>query len=250
MGRSVETVRQMVLQNTLFDAAETQRIYQKYFRAPSRTDALLMERYQLDQKRVVEVGCAYGYSMIWFGEGSVGLDVRQVFVDFGASIGLDIRLANAEDPMPAFEQPFEALVCGNLVEHVIAPHLLLMRFRTLIEDDGLLCIKVPVTPPRWVWKLYQRLGVDHGFDNAQHINFFSPRTIQWTVERAGYQVIGLHNPMLESKPWLAWMYPLLGNYLPSVVVVARKIENFQYHPERIAEYNSPYAPDLLPYYRA
>jgi SAM-dependent methyltransferase len=243
------TLEKRILNSTYFDAQETRRIYNKYFRTPSRTVRLLLEKYQFDRKRVLEIGSAYGYDLIHFGEGSVGLDVREVFREFGASVGLDIRLANVEQELPIFEQPFEAVYAGNIVEHVVAPHLLLMRFHRVLVDGGLLGIKVPLTPPRWIGSLYKQAGLHHDYDNMQHISFFTPITIKWTVERAGYEVIGLHSPLLSSKRWLEWTSPLVLPYTPSVMVIGRKIPNFQYHEERIAEYNPPYAEDLLPYYR-
>lgn len=243
-------IEQRVLSSAYFDKHETRRIYQKYFTHPSRTTHVLLDKYGLGEKRVLEVGSAYGYDLIRFGEGSIGLDVRTVFQEFGASIGLDIRMANVEDTLPNFDRPFEVVYCSNLVEHVVAPHLLLMRFRELLTDDGLLCIKVPITPANWVWKLYQLRGIDHGFDNTQHVNFFTPNTIAWTIERSGYEVIGKHSPLLATRSRWEWLSSVLLPYLPSVLVVARKIPNYRYDIERIAEYNPPYAEDLLPYYKA
>jgi SAM-dependent methyltransferase len=250
MGLSQAQIRERVFANTYLSAQETERIYQKYFTAPSNTDALLLKRYALHSQRVLEVGCSYGQALIRFGEGSMGLDVRQVFQDFGASIGLDIRLANVEETLPPFEQPFDAIVCENLLEHIVAPHLLLMRFREMLTPEGLVCIKVPVTPPKWVWSLYNRLGKDHGFDNGQHINFFTRKTLSWTVERAGYKTLGLHSPILGRYSALDRLTPVLSPYLPSILIVAQKDPDFRYSVERIAEYNPPYAPDLLPYYLA
>lgn len=254
MSPSSAEIRQRVLASPLFDPAETQRIYHKFFARPSRTNRILVEQYGLGQKRVLELGMAYGQGVIHFGAGSVGLDINPKYVAFAQSIGLEAQVSNVEDGLPTFEHPFEALLCANLLEHIVAPHLLLMRFRPLLAADGLLCIKVPVTPPAWVAKLYRRVAVplwniDHDFDYSEHINFFTFRTLAWTLERAGYEVIGQHSPLIGAGrlanallPWATWL-------VPSTLTVARKIEAFQYAPERGAGLNPTYAPDLLPYYR-
>jgi len=250
MARTPQQVREMVFSNNVFDRAETERIYNKYFRLPSRTNRVLLERYALGGKRVLEVGCSYGQGLIWYGAGSVGLDARDYFTNFGNSIGLEMHIANIEAELPRFEQPFDALLCFNVLEHIVAPHLLLMRFRALLHDDGLLCIKVPLTPPPWWWWLYQRAGRPHGFENPEHINFYTPMTARWTLERAGYEIIGQHSPILATLPAGATLLENLVNYLmPSTLVIGKKIANFHYHADRYLEFNPPYAPDLSPYYQ-
>lgn len=254
MSISATEIRQRVLASTLFDATETQRIYQKFFAHPSRTNRILLDHYGLGDRRVVEFGMAYGQGVILFGEGSVGLDINPKYVEFAKSIGVQAQVANVEDTLPTFDPPFDALLCANLLEHIVAPHLLLMRFRPLLAPNGLLCIKVPITPPQWVAKFYKKVAVplfniDHDFDYSEHINFFTFNTLAWTLERAGYEIVGQHSPLLGSHtaskyllPWMTWL-------VPSTLTVARKIEPFQYAPERGAGLNPSYAPDLLPYYQ-
>ena len=248
MALSQDIIRQRVFSNTLFDEKETSRIYNKYFVHKSRLLRTLLERYDLGQKRVLEIGSAYGFDLIHFGAGSVGLDVRETYRKFGASIGLDIREANVEADLPTFEQPFEAVYCSNLVEHLVAPHLFLLRLHRLLTPNGLICIRVPITPHPWVFVLYKLAGKAHGFDQLEHVNFFTPLTFRWTVERAGYRVLGQHSPILATLPWLDPVAPLIAPLLPSTLVVAEKIADFKYPRERMAMFNPPYAPEILPYY--
>ena len=234
---SQNDIKNRVLSSQYFSESETQRIYQKYFTTPMRTVQLLTRRYHLNQKRVLVIGCSYGYELIHFGAGSVGLDVNETFCEFGKSIGLDIRRVDIEAGIPEFDTLFDAIVCSNLVEHVQAPHLLLARLRRVLHRDGLLCIKVPVTPEKWVITLYKLLRRSHGFENDDHINFYTFTTASWTMQRAGYHVIGLHSPTLGLYPALeAFITPFLKPVIPSVLVVARPDPDFQPAERRVPHY--------------
>jgi SAM-dependent methyltransferase len=232
-----DELRQRILNSPVFSPEENRRLYEKYFTAPMRTVQVLNKLYALDQKRVLVLACAYGYEVVHFGQGSVGLDIDPQFCAFGRSLGLDLREADLEAALPQFDEPFQAVFCSNFIEHVMAPHVLLARIHRLLAPDGLLCFKVPVTPAPWVHRLYRALGKDHGFDFPDHINFFSPRTAAWTAIFAGYKVLGLHSPLLDGQALTRPLTPLLRPLLPSVVVVAQKDPTFRPAERRIPFYN-------------
>lgn len=225
-----------ILASSVFPPAETERIYHKYFTAPSRTVQVLLNRYHLGDKRVLVLGCAYGYELIHFGAGSVGLDYNPRFCEFGQSIGLDIRLADLEAAMPAFDEPFDGVLCSNLLEHVMSPHVFLARLRGVLKPQGQVFIKVPLTPPAWIHWLYGRLKIDHGFDHDDHINFFTPNTLHWTLAWAGYRVVGEHSPLLANYPALETLRRFFPLLVPSTVTAAQPDPHFKPVERRIPFY--------------
>ncbi|MFP4320831.1 MAG: class I SAM-dependent methyltransferase [Anaerolineales bacterium] len=236
MTPSQQDIARRVLESRHFEEAEMRRIYDKYFRAPSATVQTLLDHYDFGKKRVLVVGCSYGYELIYFGAESVGVDIDARSQAFGQAIGLDIRLQDVEEAgLPVFDQPFEAAFCSNLLEHVMAPHVLLARFRRVLGPGGLLAIKVPLTPPRWVEQFYARLGRHHGCDHHDHINFYTRRTLRWTLERAGYTVIRQHSPIL-SRYGLNSLAPLAAFITPSTIIVSRVDPDFQPASRRVAHY--------------
>ena len=56
-------------------------------------------------------------------------------------------MANVEDGLPDFGRQFDGIFCSNLLEHLVAPHLFLLRLHDLLAEDGRLFIHVPTMPP-------------------------------------------------------------------------------------------------------
>ncbi len=118
----------------------------------------------------------------------------------------------------------------------MSPNVFLARLRGVLKPRGHLFIKVPITPPAWVHRAYAMLGVDHGFDHDDHINFFTPNTLKWTLHWAGYRVVGEHSPWLAAYPLLDRLRGWLPLLTPSIVTAAQPDPTFKPVERRIPHY--------------
>jgi SAM-dependent methyltransferase len=230
-------VRQRVVEQGCFEREENERIYRKFFATVPRAFLRIVEKYDLGEKRVVDVGCGYGHYLIHYGPGSVGLDANEKSEAFARSIGLGVVDCNVEEGVPLEAESFEAVWCANLIEHMVAPHLLLSRLHHVLAADGLLIAKVPVVPPSPVRLAARLLGAPLGYQAEEHINAFTPDTFAFTVRRAGFRPmesisIALGNPLAQLLS-----APLTRRLGASITIVARKDPAFAYGDKRLEAFD-------------
>ncbi|MEA2579661.1 MAG: hypothetical protein QOE83_553 [Actinomycetota bacterium] len=179
--------------------------------------------FTVSSRRVLDVGCGSGAHLRHFGPGSVGLELDPEAIRRGVEAGLDIRSWNFKEGIPAdLRGGFEIVWVSNLFEHVLSPHSFLIDMRTALRPAGRLLIVAPTTH----WFTFGPFG---GSLAADHVNFFTPRTMTLTVERAGYRVDTVTSASFPDAPvavgrsarWIA----------PGVLIAATPIEGFDY-PEK------------------
>jgi SAM-dependent methyltransferase len=182
--------------------------------------AFAIRHFGVDRLRVLDVGCGRGDYLEYFGPGSVGLDLNPA-----AAIerGLVARTWNFADGIPTdLRAQFDAVWCSNLFEHVLAPHQFLIDLRMATAPPGRLFLALPNTT-RYSGRSW------HGYLAADHINFFTPRTLECTLTRAGYQIDFLGSPSIPQLP--LGVAARLGRVAPVLLAAATMIPDFQY-PEK------------------
>ncbi len=242
-------VRAQIDRVTSYPQAERERLYRKYFSTPSSTVRYLCERHGFDQKRILDATCHYGYYLIYFGANSEGLDGNLNYLRFAQEMGLKAQIANIEEPLPAFDAPFDGIVFSGTLEEILSPHVLLMRFRRILNPDGLLCLRVPVVPPAWADKLMRLCGLKPGYDAAAHLYFFTPKLLKLMVERAGYDVIETVSTGVWANALLRPLHRLLLPMTPVVTLMCRPRANFQYPPVREMKFLPEWAKDTAPFHQ-
>ena len=226
-----------MIERGCFDRSENERIYRKFFDTVPLSFLQIVDRYDLGGKRVVDVGCGYGHYLIHFGPGSVGLDANERSRRFAQSIGLEVIDCNVEDAIPLPPGSFEATWCANLLEHLVAPHLLLNRIHRILTPDGLLIAKVPVIPPWFVRLGIRALGRPLGYEASEHINAYTPSTFIFAVERAGFRVLDSVSIVLRHPIIQAATAPLTRRLGASITVVAKKDPAFTYPEKRLDSFD-------------
>ncbi len=207
--------------------------------AQSKTLKNIIETLSLDQKAVLDIGCSNGEALAHFGKGSVGITVNPTEVESGKAKKLDIRLGNAELPIP-FEKKFDALFANNLFEHLYAPHSFLQITKEYLQPEGVVVLGVPCIP-KFAWLMRASKKFRGSLADA-HINFFTYESLRLTVERAGWDIVmmrGFHfkNPLIDR---------LFRVIYPHFYVVARPNPNFRYSIKRQKELEGYKGTGILP----
>jgi SAM-dependent methyltransferase len=234
--RSPEEIARLVRDRSPLDAAETERVLRGFF-VPSRALRFICEAHAADRRAILDIGCGYGAHLVQFGPGSAGLDAVERNVAFCRALGLEARLANVEDGLPDLGRRFDGVFCSNLLEHLVAPHLFLLRLHGQLVDQGRVFIHVPTMPPLPILDRLIKRAIGHnGYRASEHINAYTPRTLQFALERAGFIVEDLVFVGARGHRLLRWGEPLFRELGISVLAVARRNPAFAYSEKRVAAF--------------
>ena len=181
---------------------------------------------EIAKNSVLDVGCGDAVHLYKMGKNSLGLDGRNLIVkdkfnflqwNFEDDI-LDLLIENKY-------KKFDYIWSSSVIEHVLSPHLFILNMRRALTDNGILFVGVPLVNKTGEINLLRKFkshSLFHGFLSQDHINFFSYKTLVYTLEFAGFEIIGRYSPFITSKKSV-----MLGCE-PFTMLACRKIHNFQY----------------------
>jgi 2-polyprenyl-3-methyl-5-hydroxy-6-metoxy-1,4-benzoquinol methylase len=181
-------------------------------------------------EKVLDIGCGDFLHLRNFAAGSVGLDGR----DLEAPPGYHFIRWNFEDDiadtLSAHRLPaeFQAVLCNDVLEHVLGPHQFLINVRRVLKDDGILFLGVPLVNPLAFPALQTRSNIFNyfcGFLAQDHVNFFTFSTLRHTVEFAGFRCAGWYSPFLDLRR------PMITGLEPVTVLALQKMANWNYGPK-------------------
>jgi SAM-dependent methyltransferase len=129
-------------------------------------------------KRVLDLGCRSGALTRHLLEGNniVGLDVDAAALEKAAALGIEPVQANVEEPLPFPDGSFDAVVAGELFEHLRFPDALVAEIRRVLRPGGVLVGSVPNA-----FRLQSRLRFLLGRppeDDPTHLRMFSPAAMR------------------------------------------------------------------------
>jgi len=234
-------IQKMIEERSPFDAQETKRILKKFFSSVPNSVKILIEKYDFDKKKVLDIGCMYGQTLFCWGEGE-GIDVYKPAGEFLKSLGVKINILNVEEGFSGLNaKHYEAIYCNNLIEHLVAPHLFLMRLNALfVSQSGILAIGIPVVSSifSWLWKAF---GIK-GWLAKEHVNFFTVRTARLTLERAGFEIIDQWSPGIYR--FSRFLSKISVGLVPHCLFICRKKKDFNYDKTGRSGFNPVWAEDL------
>ena len=187
-------LERFVVENGCYSTRENLRIYSKFFAGrPSRSFSQMFEKYNLSSRTVCDAGCGYGINLLYFARESYGIDVSEYQVEFARSLDLvciyqrDIVSDDLAD-LPKVD----VIWCSAVLEHVDSPHVFLRKLASLLKDNGMLIIMVPIIP---VFKSLRKLPwlgkYFVGYLASDHVNAFTPEALRFDCERAGFETVEL-----------------------------------------------------------
>jgi SAM-dependent methyltransferase len=140
-------------------------------------------------KRVLDLGCRSGALTRHFVEGNtvVGLDVDAAALEKAAGLGIEPIQANVEEPLPFDDASFDAVVAGELFEHLQFPDALVGEIRRVLRPGGVLVGSVPNA-----FRVQSRLRFLRGRppeDDPTHLRMFSPDGVRALLD--GFEKVRL-----------------------------------------------------------
>lgn len=197
----------------------------------SSTFKRIADTYNTYDKKVLDMGCSYGEYMQRFGKNSVGITTTQAEVAFGKANNIDLRFGNVEllqNTLP-LQKEFDLFWGNNLFEHLLSPHAFLVNLKQYAKDDALLILGVPMVPK--VTSL-TKIPKFRGSLASPHINFFTKDTFQFTVERAGWEVLDIRSFAFSSKA----LDRATNMLMPHLYLIAKNNPSYTYPLKKIKEW--------------
>lgn len=142
-------------------------------------------------RRLVEVGSNVGLFLKVAGDRgwkASGIEPSRWAVETGRKrFGVDLAQGTLQDL--SGEESSDAVVMLDVLEHLYDPLNDLKRLRSLLHDDGVLALSTinieglhgRIRKGSWPWFI------------RPHLHYFSPSTLAWMLEEAGFQMVGWQN---------------------------------------------------------
>ncbi len=146
--------------------------------------------------RVLDIGCSTGYlarRLVDRGATVVGIDVDEAAAAEARRVCEQVLVGDVETmELPLSEGSFDVVLCGDLVEHLRDPVAFLGRLRPLLRQGGRLVLTTP-NVANWAMRLGLLAGrwryTDRGILDRTHVHLFTKKTLEETLEEAGYRIL-------------------------------------------------------------
>jgi 2-polyprenyl-3-methyl-5-hydroxy-6-metoxy-1,4-benzoquinol methylase len=173
--------------------------------------------------RVLDLGCgngAFTNALVCPGRQLTGIDASESGIALAWRSSGEARffLASLDQPLPsALRRGFDAVVCVEVIEHLLLPRNVFRRAREALAGGGHLII---TTPYHGYWKNLA-LAVMGKFDrhwhplrDYGHVKFFSIPTLRRLFREEGFRVHGFVR--VGRVPWLARSMIFYGQWMESL----------------------------------
>ena len=169
--------------NTLHYSA----VYDKYARKMAKH---LVERYNIKNKKIIEIGCGKGDFLILLSNlgnnRGIGFDTSYETRDLEAEVAERISIVQDFYSGKYSDYSGDLMVSRYVLEHIVEPSQFLRMVRSNIGDkrDTVVYFEVPD-----VYLILEQLSVwDFIYE---HVSYFSPGSLAFLFESSGFQVLDL-----------------------------------------------------------
>jgi O-antigen biosynthesis protein len=178
------------------------------------------------RNRVLDVGCSTGYLAKRLHEGGatvVGLDIDERSAELAGPHCEAVHIGDVETMELPFEPgTFDAVVCGDLLEHLRDPQAFLVRVRPVLRPGGQLVLSTP-NIANWAMRIGLLFGrfryTDWGLLDRTHTHLFTRKTLVECLTAAGYRItrfdFTVPVPVLSAPPVEAFAHAV-GRLRPSL----------------------------------
>jgi SAM-dependent methyltransferase len=138
-----------------------------------------------------------------------GADLSSENVQLARDAGLDVHEVDATNRLPFRDGAFDCVFCLEVLEHLVAPLVLVEELRRVLVDDGRAVVSVP-SPYSWVELARELLGLH---DTEGHLSSFTTPVLENVAALAGFRV--------ERRLGTSVRIPKTMRLLPTNSILAR-----------------------------
>ena len=177
-------------------------------------------------KRVLEVGCSTGYISQLMKERNctvTGIEVDADAAQCAANHCEEVQVLDLNSPewiTGLSENRFDAVLLGDVLEHLVDPARVLSQIREVLAPNGSLVISLP-NIVHWETRVQVLLGRFNyqscGTLDHTHLRFFTLKTARELIESAGCRIVRFH-PAVGGRATghLRPIWQILARMLPGL----------------------------------
>ncbi len=199
----------------------------------SKTFERIVNNFELNTKKVLDLGCGFGEHLSFFGKGSVGITTKNEEIGVGLKRGLVIKKGNVEflEEIIETNNYFDIIWANNILEHLLSPHSFLMKLKKVSSERTILILGVPVIP---ILSFLAKFNRFRGSLADAHTGFYNKETLILTIEAAGWSI-------KEIRPFYFDNYfldKIIAFISPFFYVIAEDKRDFVYSTKKCNEWIS------------
>ena len=146
-------------------------------------------------RRLLDVGAADGLlsrKLMDHGWRVTAIEGDPVLAQGGARHCERMITANLDREIPEGEGPFDVIVYGDVLEHLVDPLRVLVELDRSLAPTGFVVISVPNIAHLWI-RLLLLFGrfeyLDRGILDQSHLRFFTERSLRAMLANAGLRIV-------------------------------------------------------------
>lgn len=190
-----------------------------------RLRELIGER-RLEEGSFLDVGDTDGLILKALGQPGTGFNLSEAAVENIRSNGIEARLGDGHG-MPFEPESFDYVLCFETLEHVEAPHQLLMELARVVKPGGRVFVSIPWVPRTFVHARHPTEDRGH-----MHVFEFSRADFQSLVSHTPLRVVRAEDFEILGAPRTLWQRALLARRRGDHVVggTFRRFQFFELAP--------------------
>lgn len=175
-------------------------------------------------KTILDVGCWDGLvsrPFVKMGCHVLGLDNSSKAVDLAKLSGLEASVAELDQPWPIENQKVDAIVAGEVIEHVVDIDTFLSEACRVLKYGGLLIISTPNLAAlgrrlMLLLGINPHIEISFARDAAGHVRYFTPRIFIESIESKGFKLQKFTSDVVNFNATGSFRSAGLARLIPSI----------------------------------
>ena len=169
-----------------------ENVFQKFWHNQKLKSVMSFIEMSKSPKSIIDVGCASGWFLSEVAKRHpeakcVGIDIYKDAISYGKKTYPSIRFVKADaHVVPLTDKFFDAIICTEVLEHVVEPKKVLLEIKRLLSDDGNVIIEMDTGNLlfRTVWYFWTTLR--RGVWRDSHIHAFNTDKLEDMIIQSGF----------------------------------------------------------------
>ena len=167
---------------------ETGFVHEQFIRRDARRMLDNLKHLGKTKGNLLDLGCGAGFLLDEaqkIGWKTLGVDTASLPLKY-AKEKLHVKVIKKDMYTFRSKTRFNAIVLSQVIEHLTTPYPILNKIKTLLADDGIVCISTPNITSHLAITLKEKFNY---LIPPEHLLYFSPQTLTQILEKSGFTVV-------------------------------------------------------------